>query len=397
MLVQGMRNWIRNLDDGGPDMDKTASSLKAFLNTTYEALKSHVAWRDRMDQNVRRSMESFVYGNSQALLDRLEWNGLFTMSEHDWTARLEKLQFVSPSHLEIGCLYNSSIDLEELLKQPMDALLSIDQYYSPFEKLQRILAVYQRVNSTLSEALNQDISGDRKLPSADDVLPTIILTVLKARPPRIFRTLQFVDVFATQENLRGEAGYAYTNLYGAVQFLQDLDMEKPHFSISPEEFRKGIEKSLSISHQSTSDVAEVQKTADIERIKPDISAREVREGRLKGKRFHLQWALERQEELVSLEGEDARPSPFSFTLPNGFNRSYSFVGTRPEDVRMSDLPQLLDEYKRLANVTEQLLSERAALLAAEKRKKLVERKNNVEDTLIGQTTVSELRQRGLSA
>eukprot|EP00980_Cylindrotheca_fusiformis_P006694 scaffold1398_cov116-Cylindrotheca_fusiformis.AAC.11 len=400
MLVQGMRNWITNLQENSTDMKKVANSMKSYLDTTYTTLQSHVAWKGRVDQNVRRSMESFIYGHSQGLLDKLEWNGLFTMSESDWTARLEKLQFVKPSHLEIACLDEPSLNLEELLKQPVHALLSIDQYFSPYEKLQRILAVYQKVNATLSEALNQNASADRKLPSADDVLPTIILTVLRAKPTKIFRTLQFVDVFATQENLRGEAGYAYTNLYGAVQFLHDLDMDSPKFSITPEEFRSGIEESLSKTKQKLSDMKGVQQTADILPIPPKISVQDVRDGRLKGEQIDLEWALEKKQQLPEEEHGGKmlqHKSPFSVSLPNGFNRTYSFLGTRPEDVRMSDLPQLLEEYKRLANVTEQLLGERAALLAAEKRKALADRKNNVEDTLIGQTGLSELRHRGLSA
>jgi hypothetical protein len=401
MLVQGMRNWIHNLHDTA-EMEKVASSLKRYLDTTYEALKSHVAWKDRMDQSVRRSMESFIYGHSQALLDTLEWNSQFAMSEIDWATRLEKLQFVNPSHLEISCLDTPSLDLEKLLKEPMEALLSIDHYYSPFEKLQRILAVYQTVNAALLEALNQDKSGDRKLPSADHVLPTIILTVLKAKPAKMFRNLQFVDVFATQENLRGEAGYAYTNLYGAVQFLHDLDMDKPNFSITPEEFRKGVEECISKTQQRTAAAKEEEKKVDLEPTPAEISVQAVREGRLKGEELDLKWALERQQQLLALEEEGdgkvaEENNPTSVTLPIGFNRAYSFIGTRPEDVRISDLPQLLEEYKKLAHVTEQLLSERAALSAAEKRKKLAERKNNVEDTLIGQTEVSELRQRGLSA
>jgi hypothetical protein len=42
----------------------------------------------------------------------------------------------------------------------------------------------------------------------------------------------------------------------------------------------------------------------------------------------------------------------------------------------------------LAHVTEELLGARAALLAADKKKRSAQRKNNVEDILIGQTGIS---------
>lgn len=386
MLVQGMRNFLRNLHDN-TEMEKMSNSMKTYLDGAYESLKSHAAWKDRVDQGVRRSLESYVYGHAQGHLEKLEWKGLFPITQEEFGDRLEKLQFVSPAHLEIECLNNPELDVDALLQSSIDALLSIDQYFSPFEKLQRILAVYKGVNAALSEALNQDQSGSRKLPSADDVLPTIILTTLKAKPNKIFRNLQFVDVFATSENLRGEAGYAYTNLYGAVQFLADLDMDKPNFSISPEEFRKGIEEYMAKTKKQVSDATKEKKKLDDPVSCAEISVQEVREGRLNGEDVNLQWALIRQQEhSVEESMNDSTTegdSMFSVNLPSRFNRTYSFLGTRPEDVRIADLPRLLEEYKMIAHVTEQLLGERAALQAAEKKRKAAERQNNVEDTLIG--------------
>jgi hypothetical protein len=103
------------------------------------------------------------------------------------------------------------------------------------------LAVYQGVNTALSTAPSHNQSKAQKLPSADDVLPTIILTVLHAKPKRIFQNLQLVKVFAHQEYVRGEAGYLYTNLDGALQFLQDLDMNKPSsLPISSKAFCHGL-------------------------------------------------------------------------------------------------------------------------------------------------------------
>jgi hypothetical protein len=396
MLVQGMRNFLRNLQDT-TEMETMASSMKMYLEGTYESFKSHVAWKDRVDPGVRRSLESYVYGHAQVHLERLEWSGLFPITDEQWSDRLEKLQFLNPTHLEIACLDNPTLDIDDILKGPMEALLSVDRYFSPFEKLQRILAVFQGVNATLSETLNKDASPIRKLPSADDILPTIILTTLKAKPTNIFRNLQFVDVYATSENLRGEAGYAYTNLYGAVQFLTDLDMEKPNFSISSEDFKKGIQECLTKTQQQIT-AAKEEDILDEPLISAEVSVQEVREGRLKGEEVDLEWALDRHENRLMEEASNGTKSKddsvFAVKLPSGFNRTYSFLSTRPEDVRISDLSRLLEEYKMLAHVTEQLLGERAALQAAEKKRKAAERRNNVEDTLIGELT--ESRVRGLS-
>ena len=377
LLVQGMRNFLRSLE--GSDMNRMASALKSYLETTYESLKSHVAWKDKVDIMVRRSLESFVYGHCHSMLNKLEWTALFSMSEDTWMEHLNQLQFVQPSHLEIACLKNNDLEgVQELLATPMEALLSVDQYFSPFEKLQRILAMYQGVNAALSAALKAISATDdnrRKLPSADDVLPTIILTVVRAKPLRMFRNLQMIEVFCPPEYLRGEAGYAYTNLYGAVQFLHDLDMEKPNsLSISADDFRKGLEECKKTADKRLTAAME-KSEQERSSVRPvDIDVKDVRAARLRGDVVDFRWALNWQQEhfiseqttgMESTAEEEIKESK----LPEGFTRTYSFLTARPEDVRVSDLPHLLAEYRMLVHTTEQLLGDRAARLASEKRRK----------------------------
>lgn len=399
MLIQGMLNFLGNLE--GASMDRLAGAMKSYLDSTTESLKQHVAWRDRPDVDflaVRRALESFVYGQAQSLLDKVEWTGLFSISDEEWVDRLHKLQFVDPNHLEIACLTKNSIPLDELLSEPIAAMTSIEQYYSPYEKLQRILAVYKGVNAALSTALNQNGDGELKLPSADDVLPTIILTVLKAKPTYMFRNLQLIEVFAPQEYLRGEAGYAYTNLYGAVQFLQDLNMEEPNsLSISPEDFRKGLAESVSKAQQrlivdASDDMSALEKlSTDV-----DISVQDVREARLRGVTVDLEWAIQHRKDHPEKYGLDAgtsQPAP----LPDGFSRSYSFLSANPQDIRLSDLPKLLAEYKMLVRTTEQLLGERGARLAQEKKRRDLERNQKLDDSFFGITKSPNARERSLTS
>lgn len=415
LLVQGMRNFLRNLENEmtsditTKQEERMANSMKQYLTTTSESLKSHVAWKETNNEEdaVRRSLESHVYGQfsqSQAFLDWKNTDSTstdddkdstqFAMTEVDWRSRLDLLQFVNPRHLEIECLINDDDDdnvrVSKLLQEPIEALLSIDRYYSPYEKLQRILAVYQGVNAALSAALNQnnDSSDSKKLPSADDILPTIILAVLLCKPTKMFWNLRFIDVFCPQEHLRGEAGYAYTNLYGAVSFLHDLDMDKPNLSnINPEEFQKAIQERINQTKESIRQKQHVKEKEAISKIDmitkatkvKDISVHQVRKARLNGESVDLDWVLETQQ---SKNGKIEDESPFTARLPNGFHRTYGFLGAKPEDIRVSDLPKLLEEYKMLAHVTEQLLGERAGLVAMEKRKKQEEKQQLSEESML---------------
>jgi hypothetical protein len=426
MLVQGMRSFFRNLP--ASTMEEMATSLKIYLEKTCESLKSHVAWKDQsssMKDLVRRSLDSFVYGHCKPILDSLQWDGLFQMTEQEWEERLLQLQFVQPTHLEIACLLQKEgsdtvVDLDEILRAPKESLLSVDRYYSPYEKLQRILKMYQGVNAALSTALNyqqqQQESGEgggkeRKLPSADDVLPTIILTVLRAQPDRIFRNLQLVEAFCPPEYLRGEAGYAYTNLYGAVQFLHDMDLEHPSsLAISPEDFRKGLEECKAGTRKRISAMTErfastlLLPEQHLVAKNLALSVQDVRMARLRGEVVDLEWALQWQQQhqeqqyhssSISSKGQSTGMKSTAeddedllyddveeVALPVGFTRSYSFLTSRPEDIRLADLPNLLAEYRMLAHTTERLLGERTARFQSKKRRQKSQRKQLLHDRMM---------------
>ncbi len=58
------------------------------------------------------------------------------------------------------------------------------------------------------------------------------------------------------------------------------------------------------------------------------------------------------------------------SLPQGFSRTFSFLGVPPEDIRVIDIPLLLHEYNQLVRVCENLLSEKNAKLVAEHKCRL---------------------------
>ena len=400
-LVQGLRTGIRNL--GNVDEPRTAEELaeklKPYVEGVYESLKAHAAWKkETVNDKVKHALESFLYGQCYTLLQSTLWTDGAKKAEKSWNDRLAALQFVTPTHLDIPCLAGEDVDVDEELAEPVKAIVSVDLYFSAYEKLQRVLAIYHGVNTALTHALNKakKEGESEKLPSADDVLPTIILTVLRARPERILTNLRMIELFCPPEYLRGEAGYAFTNLYGAVQFLQDLDMEDPKsLSIDKDEFKKGLDESRAKSKERL----EAQKKraqfqgpnidTDISLKFVDIPASEIRAARERGETVDLNWALEWQKEKLS-ESEipttsaagqstsQERSSTAEDILPQGFSRNYTYLTARPEDIRMSDLPQLLSEYHMLVHTTETLLGERTSKLSSERKKKV----NIVQEELL---------------
>jgi Vacuolar sorting protein 9 (VPS9) domain len=458
-LVQTIRRFCARFvaeNDAAEDDDKLvsilAAQLQSFVTSTCATMLAHPLWvgsspaANTTPDIARRSLESLVYAHCSTRLERVllqqsrhldasllrsNGNNKPNSEQEEWRDRLASLAFVTPAHLEIACLVFDNLDdagstrVEELLAIPIEILQSVDRYFAPFEKLQRLWALYKAVNASLTLALNRSTNATadahNKLPSADDVLPTIILCVIRANPARLQYNLRLIEMFCLPEDLRGEAGYAYTNLYGAVQFLRDLNISAddttangPTLSISPEEFRKSLEASRASANerfnlQQAKPVQPTKAFAHVDTEVPHFRAQvqpippeAIGDARRRGEPISLDWALQWQKEnrgpgFVSNGDEDdselvartavtnsASSSPASNRavprraaideamegLPAGFTRTYSFLTSSPEDIKLSDLPLLLSEYRMLVHSTETLIAQRAARIATSRRDRL---------------------------
>jgi hypothetical protein len=450
--------------------ESLAKAVRGFTKTTLRDMQSHDAFKsfpcsskegmekDAINDELLACLETFVFRKCHNAIYRVLGAEL-EEGEHDQDSgpskalhnsrrtydeielelkeKIKLLQFVTPQHLEIQCLKvapDDSIDLSHSI----DHIRSIKHQSSPRQKLRSILLAYRGINASLNAVLNKQ-RGDTPSPSppsADDVLPTLILAVLRCQPEKIVTDLRFVEFFATVSLLRGEAGYAYTNFCGALQFLKNLDMEghaaevslgeeSAHLSISPDDFRAGIERSkqaMKLIKVGTSkeeeDPSRIVNTnqGSIDEIHltqynvgqalqyMNISGRDIREARASGETINIDWALRKQKDVLWQNGkvESASPAlpnvhvgqnlpPEEPPLPAHFNRSYSYLSTRPDDIRMSDLPKLLNEYRMLVHATESLLNERSAWRESEKRRQMQLARANLErdfNEVVGQSFCS---------
>ena len=449
VTVQGMKNfvqqfasssaWKKDEEDDDKLVQNMASAVNGQIRSSYESLatnngSSGVNTSDAQRQGEpdwdRRSLESFLYAKVKPVvdttLDRIlanskdpsSPNNPFLMTQSAFTTRLEELQFLQPSHLELKIL-NDDDDLDNLLHGPIKALQSIECFYSPYEKLCRVLDVYHSVNTALKNA-------SKSLPMADDIISGMILVIVRASSTQmksgarnytksslknLLRDLHFVDNFALQEYKRlgqGEMEYAFTSLYGAVYFLQGVELDfdeeesnngnknsRNRLFISNEELRRGLEKSraLAAKHVGRNNItngdggdnvkglisnganmllgvgAPIEnedfgnESLSIAPIARQLSAREVRAARLRGESLNLQWALSQQEGLLDpmLDSTPAKTKPSSSIKSPSRSvftpQRHTFLGARPESIKLSDLPMLLEEYRKLVLANEQLVGE----------------------------------------
>ena len=412
-LVQTMRHFVQTFVDtiqkaleeakGNEDVHLIRTNIASAIQTYLSKLQQNESFvflknannmekeDDDGDNDHRQTMtmmEIFVYSKChEAIMSVFLADKELQMQEKELHDKLTSLQFITPKHLELDYLQpeNDDDDWRKLLASPCQTLKKMNDLVSPGQMLGCVLEVYRGINESLQSAKAED-----EVAGADDVLPAWILTVLSCSSTpgnKMCTQLQYIESFATQEQLRGEAGYAYTNYYGAVQFLKDLEENNASsFSkMTPEEFKQGLQKCRDTAQRiisTTSSVTRVERDEEELNVKQQLcapslqlSAKDVRAARLAGENLDVQWAFrwydkhskEDEEQSVPPEtkitASKSRPSP----LPEGFRRKYNFLSCTPKDVRLSDVPMLLEEYHMLVRATESLLAERSARIQEEQQ------------------------------
>jgi len=465
VMVESMSQTESNNGDAkesGDDATKTptadqhnhgtslAKAVRGFINKTIREIEDHEAFHDYLypqqkeqqldgDQKATlneaareellASLEKFVYTKCRHDIDKVLLTACEEASKSMKTLEMElhdkmlSLQFVTPTHLEIQSLKKAKndIDLSYIIQQ----IQYIHGQSSPRQMLQCILSAHRGVSFALDKAC-----GGRDPPGADDILPTLILATIRSHPKHLLSSLRFIEDFAPMPLLRGEMGYAYTNLCGAMQFIRELDVDghmaevislegtgekSAVLSIGPEDFRLGLEmcrrkikeNEESLDNKIDKDIEDgSNENVDDESTKRsllnfDIKARDVRKARSKGETIDLDWAIKKQNTSILQQGkgtDDAQKNqslqqlnlpPQEPPLPSQFSRSYSFLTTHPDNIGIRDLPKLLKEYKMLVHATEKLLNERSVWREGERKRQMRAERHQLEQDFIDYVGIDE--------
>ena len=129
-----------------------------------------------------------------------------------------------------------SMDLEAWIAKARNDLLRMNDAKYPLGKLQQLAAAHRNIVNLLT-SLHQSSS------SADEILPTLIYTLITTPPEgiNVISNLQFIQRFRAANKLDGEAAYCLVNLEAAITFLETVDLT----SLRPDEPLEGPSKSAS--------------------------------------------------------------------------------------------------------------------------------------------------------
>lgn len=224
--------------------------VRAFLTRCEDAMRVHPLWRHDTSEEweeTRDHLESFLMGRlypavfgAHPLCDRRD------LVLHD---RMASLSFITFRNLDLA---DPSPYLAPGWKLAQAALRDIDKYPSPGDKLACVMNACRIISTLLTAAGDERAAQEGKGSGkggvgADEFLPALIYTVIKACPNRLYSNLRYIGEYRNPSRLMSEQGYFYTNVLSAVAFARRVRPEQ--LSMSHAEFEEAVATSLALAQR----------------------------------------------------------------------------------------------------------------------------------------------------
>lgn len=253
------------------DPEKAPAMIHSFLQRTEGQMRENVLWKGETPaqwEDSREAIERFVF---HKLYDEVFRGVVDTLAEQDRAVdmRIQSLAFLKSAHLDIDVFASGQDD--SLWEPAARTLRDMHNHRCPAGKLDCIVQCSKIITRLLSDARR-----DGTPPGADEFLPALILVLKLANPPSLHSNMHFVQYYRHSSKLVSEAGYIFTNLLSAAQFLESVT--ETSLTISVEEFRRGIAESGKKAAMQLRSSAELSSRSPTERAPvPDSAEKTVHE------------------------------------------------------------------------------------------------------------------------
>ncbi|XP_061115830.1 GTPase-activating protein and VPS9 domain-containing protein 1 isoform X3 [Conger conger] len=214
-----MQGFIRAFQGCTAADDKTAS-VEDFLRYLYGAMAHDAIWQYASEEQLQ---------DAQMAIERSVMNRIFKLAFYpnqdgdilrdqvlqEHIQRLSKVVTANHKALQIPEVYLK----EAPWPSAQSEIRTISAYKTPRDKVQCILRMCSTIMNLLSLA-NED-----SVPGADDFVPVLVFVLIKANPPCLLSTIQYINNFYASR-LSGEECYWWMQFTAAVEFIKTIDDRK---------------------------------------------------------------------------------------------------------------------------------------------------------------------------
>uniref|UniRef100_A0A7S3DHG3 VPS9 domain-containing protein n=1 Tax=Palpitomonas bilix TaxID=652834 RepID=A0A7S3DHG3_9EUKA len=201
-----------------------ADRVQDFMSDTEEMMVASGLWRDEPAWVLNAAFESL-----EAFVTSSIYDIVFGRSKDDVAKdgelreRVAKLQFIQPEHLDIPKQHQNEFSFSVAEAE----IRKINIQKSPREKLIAICQCCRSINSMLR------LSSPAEVPGADDLLPILVLLILKAKPAKLFSDLNYIHRFrhSSRLNAVSESVCYLTHFYAAASFIITLEASQLNIDV----------------------------------------------------------------------------------------------------------------------------------------------------------------------
>mmetsp|Transcript_18286 Transcript_18286/g.25615 ORF Transcript_18286/g.25615 Transcript_18286/m.25615 type:complete len:628 (+) Transcript_18286:2-1885(+) len=319
-------------------MDFQSKKVKRGIEVIMNKIRSHALWKHAMQEELdlaEESLERYICSKLYPNIFTIHCNDLKNAELETQIAR--NANVITPEYLDVKGDLSQHRSLVELAQKE---LLKANDYKAPKDKVTCIWNSCKVVYNIVHK-----ISGETA--GADEFLPILIYVVVKANPKFLYTTVQYINAFRDQNKLLGESGYYFTQLMAAVAFINNLEVA-PETSTASDATdiprnQSFDEFSLNASNLDAQSTASSLDNFELDMDKVSIGSRDS------------------EQDLIHFDEAEANansnaPSPRD-------NTNYSFVNFTADDLKISDIPTLLQQYKQLVRANAALQEENQKLKA----------------------------------
>ncbi|CAH1767367.1 5938_t:CDS:2, partial [Entrophospora sp. SA101] len=198
-LLEDIRSFVSSLLKFPPPNEELSyEQIQSFYEIVYSEMEDPIELNEKMN-----SIEKYV---TTVLYEKIfcpKWSD-DSLKDEELNSKILALNYLNLKDLGIELNSNQQQIVELVVKLSSSELENLNQRKSPFEKLECLINCHKIINAHL-------------------ILPLLIHIIIKSNPKKLISNLRFIQRFRVRNLIDNEMSYCLTNILAVIGFLETAD------------------------------------------------------------------------------------------------------------------------------------------------------------------------------
>lgn len=215
-----MVNFVTNFREACSASDEKIALMERFLASLWAKLEADTSVT-LLTANSPAQMDTCRVAVERAVVAHIYYHAMFPNGEADvhrdavLADHISKLAAeITPNHRDLRVA--KQYHYEAPWPSAQAELGQLAAFKTPKDKVACVVRCCQTIMNLLS------LSAKSSVPAADDFLPVLVFVIVKANPPSVLSTVQYVESFYGNR-VSGEDHYWWMQFVAAIEFIKTMD------------------------------------------------------------------------------------------------------------------------------------------------------------------------------